>query len=89
MLIEFYGTKCHFCMEMAPLVERLKKEFGVDIKQVEVWHDAENARLMEQYDRGICGGVPFFINTETNQAMCGAISYEKLKQWARGKNYGR
>ena len=33
-LIEFYGTECHFCVLMAPLVERLVKEEGVVFQKV-------------------------------------------------------
>jgi len=32
-----------------------------------------------------CGGqlrTPTFINTETNDLMCGEVDYEKLKEWA-------
>jgi hypothetical protein len=34
-----------------------------------------------------CGGqlrVPTFINTETSDAACGEMPYEKLKAWAQG-----
>jgi len=67
---------------MEPLVERLEKEVGVKVEKYEVWHNAENARKMQEYDRGNCGGVPFFFNTETNAMICGEAPYEKLKEWA-------
>lgn len=61
-LLEFYGTECPHCITMAPLVQRLEKEFKVKVEKIEVWHNAKNAELMRQYDRGFCGGVPFFFN---------------------------
>ena len=70
---------------MAPLLERLQGEEGVAIQQYEVWHNKENARKLEQYDKGLCGGVPFFFNVETNDFLCGAVPYEVLRQWAIGK----
>lgn len=83
-LLEFYGTECPHCIHMQPLIERLEKELGVTVERYEVWHNEENAKLLSQHDQGICGGVPFFMNTKTNQAICGAVSYEELKQWAEG-----
>lgn len=84
-LLEFYGTECVHCNEMRPLVEKLEKDESVKIKRIEVWHNAANAQLMEKYDRGFCGGVPFFFNTKTGQWICGAVDYGTLKKWALGK----
>ncbi len=82
MLIDFYGKECPHCMKMKPLVEQLKKETGVKVEEIEVWHDEDNAKKMDGYDQGKCGGVPFFVNTETNATICGEASYEELKAWA-------
>ena len=67
---------------MAPLVERLEREEGVNVAKIEVWHDEANARLMREYDKGYCGGVPFFFNKKTGKWLCGEIDYERLKRWA-------
>ncbi len=83
-LVEFYGTECHFCIEMAPLIERLEKEEGVVVEKIEVWHNAENAKKLQEIDQGRCGGVPFFYNKKTGKWICGGASYEKLKEWALG-----
>ncbi len=84
-LLEFYGTECVHCNEMRPMIEKLEKETGVKLKRIEVWHNAANAQIMEGYDKGNCGGVPFFFNTKTGKWICGSTSYEKLKAWALGK----
>ncbi len=84
-LLEFYGTECVHCIEMKPLVEKLEKEEGVKTKRIEVWHNAQNAQLMKQYDKGFCGGVPFFFNIKTEKWICGSTTYEKLKEWALEK----
>lgn len=84
-LLDFYGTECVHCREMDPFVEQLEKEQGVTVKKIEVWHNSKNAELMRQYDKGYCGGVPFFYNTKTGKWICGSTSYEKLKAWARGE----
>ncbi len=84
-LIEFYGTECEHCEEMQPLLDKLAKETGMKVEKIEVWHNAKNAELMQKFDKGFCGGVPFFFNKKTGKWICGATSYEKLKAWAMGK----
>lgn len=88
-LIEFYGTECVHCREVDPLIEKLEKEEGVKVTRLEVWHNSENAALMDKLDRDekgqtLCGGVPFFYNEKTGKKICGTTSYEKLKKWALG-----
>lgn len=95
MLLEFYGKECPHCVRMAPLVERLNAEEKIKIEQYEIWHNTENAKKMEEFDKDesgrvsggntACGGVPFFFNTETKKFICGEDSYENLKSWALGK----
>lgn len=84
-LIEFYGTECPHCVRMEPLIQRLEDETGLKIKRFEVWHNEANAKLMEQFDKGFCGGVPFFFNKKTGKWICGSTSYENFKAWAMGK----
>jgi len=38
---------------------------------------------LRAHDKGHCGGVPFFINTETGKWICGEASYEELKNIAQ------
>ena len=54
-------------------------------REYEVWHDENNAKIMENYDKGFCGGVPFFYNTESQKWICGEVEYAVLKDWALGK----
>lgn len=84
-LIEFYGTECPHCNTMKPLVAKVEKELKVKVDKLEVWHNAKNAQMMQQYDKGRCGGVPFFFNKKTGKYICGSVPYEKLKSWAQGK----
>ena len=67
---------------MDPLVERLEEEENVNIAKLEVWHNEANAKLMKEYDKGYCGGVPFFFNKKTEKWICGSADYERLKKWA-------
>lgn len=84
MLLEFYGIECPHCVRMEPLIEKLKKEEGIEIERHEVWHNDNNRKKLDDYDTGLCGGVPFFYNTTTKNFICGSTSYEKLKTWALG-----
>ena len=84
-LLEFYGTECPHCVRMHELVEKLEKENGVKVDRFEVWHNEENAKKLEGIDKGLCGGVPFFYNTETKKFICGETDYKELKNWANIK----
>lgn len=69
---------------MHVLVERLEKEEGVKVEAIEVWHNKENEKKMEEIECfNECGGVPFFYNTKTKKWICGEDSYENLKSWAK------
>lgn len=70
---------------MKPLVERLKKEQGVEIESLEVWHNEANEAKFVEMDKDRCGGVPFFINTQTDKWICGEATYEELVAWAKGE----
>jgi thiol-disulfide isomerase/thioredoxin len=84
-LLEFYGESCPHCIEMKPLVEKLEKELGIEVEKNEVWENEENAAKQKEYDKGLCGGVPFFINTESGKHICGSTDYDSLKAWAQGE----
>jgi thiol-disulfide isomerase/thioredoxin len=87
-LIMFHGRECPHCRRMMPLIEKLEGETAVRFDKREIWHDEKNADLMRSYKPVItpkCGGqlrVPTFINTETNDVICGEVEYDKLKAWA-------
>ncbi len=82
-LYEFYGDECPHCMDMKPLLEKLKKETGAEITSLEVWHNPENEEKMVAMDKDFCGGVPFFMNTKTGKWLCGEASYDELVDWAK------
>jgi len=84
-LLEFFGTECVHCREMEPLIQRLKQEEKIELTRMEVWHNQKNAEILQSVDKGFCGGVPFFFNAKTGRWICGAVGYEKLKEWASGK----
>jgi hypothetical protein len=73
---------------MMPLVDRLEKETEVKIERLEIWHNEKNADLMRSYRDIIapkCGGqlrTPTFMNTDTNDILCGEVKYEDLHDWA-------
>jgi len=87
-LLMFHGRECPHCKKMMPLVEKLEAETGVRFDKREVWHEEANADLMRSYKPIIapkCGGqlkVPAFLSVEAQDAVCGEMEYEKLKEWA-------
>lgn len=84
-LQEFYGEECPHCVRMHVLIEKLEKELKVKVERFETWHNEKNAAHFQKADTVNCGGVPFFLNTETGKSICGEVSYEVLKDWATGK----
>lgn len=84
-IIEFYGETCPHCVQMRPVIMQLEKELGGEITKLEVWNNPENEKIMQKYAKIIetaCGGfvaVPSFVNTQTNQVLCGAHDPEELK----------
>lgn len=85
MLYEFYGDACPHCIEMMPMVEKLEKELGVTVEKLEVWNNEINAKKLEEIDRGLCGGVPFFYNDENKDFICGSCDEDRLRAWMKGK----
>ncbi len=84
-LQSYFGTECPHCERMEKLIQKLEQETGLTVERVEVWHDEDNMKKLEAIDNGdLCGGVPFFWNTETKAHLCGEVEYEELKEWAGG-----
>ena len=84
MIIEFYGDDCPHCDRMKPLLARLAAEEAVTIESYEIWNNPKNEEKFTLYDKGRCGGVPFFINPQTDAFVCGEDTYEALKEIALG-----
>lgn len=83
-LLEFYGKECPHCVDMMPLVDALIEE-GMNIEKHEIWHDEKNQALFEKLAEGKCGGVPFFLNTDSDQFICGGTDEKTLRAWAEGE----
>ncbi|MBA3679048.1 thioredoxin family protein [Candidatus Saccharibacteria bacterium] len=77
-IIEFYGETCPHCLSMKPVIDKIEKDKDIQITRLEVWNNTDNQEKMHKYEEIIgeaCGGfaaVPAFVNTKTNQALCGA-----------------
>lgn len=82
-LLEFYGDECDHCQKMRVLTLRLEKEKGVTVDRIEIWHNEENLKKMEKYDKKLCGGVPFLFNTKNGKWVCGEAPYKKVLEWAK------
>jgi thiol-disulfide isomerase/thioredoxin len=82
-LINFYGKECPHCHKMAPLIKALEAQTGVTVDRLEVWYDEDNMKKLTSLDKeGLCGGVPYFYNTDTGASICGEATLEELVAWA-------
>jgi len=69
---------------MLPIVDELISQ-GKEISKLETWHSRQNAQKLEQIDKGLCGGVPFFYNDDTKLFICGSTSKERLEALFNGE----
>ena len=69
---------------MEPIIAQVNKDTGAGIERLEVWYDEKNAAILAEHDKDLCGGVPFFMNTESKKWICGEATYDELKAWATG-----
>ena len=81
-LLYFYGRDCGVCKIIAPLLDRLEREFGIKVERLEVWNEPNNRALMLKYGEGKCISVPFLYNRETGDYICGEADYVRVKKWA-------
>ena len=80
-LLMFYGTECSHCHDMFPLVDQLKKEEGLVIKKVEVWHNAVNAKKLAELDKIGCGGVPFLYNKKSGSSRSNFYNRKRVERY--------
>jgi len=83
-LIEFHSDNCDHCEQMEPVLQRLEDDLGTKIRRVNIFRRREFYGLMESMGHNECGGLPFYYNRRTGQAICGATSYKNLKRWGTG-----
>jgi hypothetical protein len=69
---------------MLPIVDKLIAE-GFKIEKREVWHNQDYGKELAKMDGGKCGGVPFFINTDSGEWICGATIEKRMRQLVRGE----
>lgn len=84
-LLEFYGDTCPHCIDMKPMVAKVEKKVKVKFEKLEVWNNDVNAERLGEIDRGLCGGVPFFYNTESKHFICGSCDEDSLVALAKGR----
>jgi len=85
-LLLFYGKGDAYSEHMAPGVQALEEELGVEVRRFDLYSRTPEAqKLLAKLDKGACGGVPFFYNKDTEQYICGATTPDNLRRWALGK----
>lgn len=89
-ILEFYGAECPHCKNMEPIVAQVEQGLGFNVTKYEVWHDEDNRMIFMQYEGIVtpaCGGgmgVPAFVNTKTNKAICGEKTADELNAFITG-----
>lgn len=47
-LLNFYGEECPHCLKMHELVLKLEAETNLKVDKLEVWHNEENLKKLEE-----------------------------------------
>lgn len=83
-LIEFHSDNCDHCEQMEPVLQRLERDLNTKVRRINIFRRREFYGLLEVMGHDECGGLPFYYNRRTGQAVCGATSYANLKRWGVG-----
>jgi hypothetical protein len=83
-LLEFHSDNCDNCDQMEPVLKRLEDDLDTKIRRINIFRRREFMGLLEAIGFDECGGLPFYYNRRTGQAVCGATSYPNLRRWGTG-----
>lgn len=82
-LIEFYGEECPHCFKMQKIIDKFEKKHKTKLTKLEVWHNEDNKKLMEDIIESKQCSVPFFFNKENNKFICGEATLKQLEDWLK------
>ena len=68
---------------MQETMQEVETDAELKIKRFNIEKRA-NFEMFEALASGNCRGAPFFYNRDTHFWICGATSYENLRDWAEG-----
>ncbi|RME77584.1 hypothetical protein D6774_03960 [Candidatus Woesearchaeota archaeon] len=78
-IIFFYGTECATCHKIEPTVDKIAQEKGVEVVKKETYHNAQNQEELMRLAEGKCSQLPFIINTDNDNYLCGDVSEEEIQ----------
>ena len=76
--IFFFGKECYYTPQTTIEVEKFERKEKVKFERKEVWHDEENRQLFLRLAKEKCAGVPFLVDCETGDFICGAATFEDI-----------
>ena len=84
-LLYFYGKECPHCEKMEKILDKIEENDGALFERLEVWHHKENMALLEELDSDEgCGGLPYYINTDTKKWLCGEVTEDEILDLIEG-----
>jgi len=83
-LVEFHSDNCDHCEQMEPVLQRLERDLQTKVRRINIFRRREFYGVLEAMGHDECGGLPFYYNRRTGQAVCGATGYLNLKRWGTG-----
>jgi hypothetical protein len=71
-----------FHQQMEVLIDRLENKVPVGVTKIVVGGSKdETTKLWKWLDDDRCGGLPFFYNVDTGEAICGATTWDNFLRW--------
>eukprot|EP01041_Mallomonas_annulata_P004899 gene4899-9766_t len=72
------------CEQMEPVLQRLEEDLDTKVRRISLSRRREFLTALEIMGHDECGGLPFYYNRRTGQAVCGATTYVNLKKLGTG-----
>ena len=85
--IEFYGSECPYCKDIAPIVMQVENEMGMQFYKLDLMNNTSNQQLFLTYNSSFqrdCNGsmvIPTFVSLKTRKALCGVVDKETLEKF--------
>jgi putative thioredoxin len=80
VVVDFWASWCRPCMMIAPILEKLAKEYGGKVILAK-YNIEDNSQFAQKYSVMSIPNVKFFKNGKVVDEFIGAIPEEDLKSW--------
>ena len=84
-IVEFHSDTSENTEMMEPVLKRLEEDIDTKVRRINISRRKDLYSILESMGHDECGTLPFYYNRRTGQAICGATTYQNLKNLATGR----